>query len=74
MEFAIIGIAVFFNLTIVKWKIDKERYVDAGLDFAALVAITIFFSGSYAALVVGTIASALFSIYLLISPPKWGFA
>ena len=71
MEFTIIGIAVFFNLAVVKWKIDKERYVDAGLDFAALVAITIFFSGSYAALVVGTIASALFSIYLLISPPKW---
>ena len=41
MEFAIIGIAVFFNLAGVKWKIDKERYVDAGLDFAALVAITI---------------------------------
>ena len=74
MEFTIIGIAVFFNLAVVKWKIDKERYLDASLDFAALVAITIFFSNSYATLVVGTIASALFSIYLLISPPKWGFA
>ena len=74
MEFTIIGIAVFFNLAIIKWKIDKERYLDAGLDFAALVAITIFFSGSYSGLVVGTIASALFSVYLLISPPKWGFA
>ena len=74
MEFTIIGIAVFFNLAVVKWKIDKERYLDASLDFAALVAITIFFSNSYAALVVGTIASALFLIYLLISPPKWGFA
>ena len=74
MEFTIIGIAVFFNLAVIKWKIDKERYLDAGLDFAALVAITIFFSSSYSGLVVGTIASALFSVYLLISPPKWGFA
>lgn len=72
MEFVIIGIAVAFNLAVVKWKIDKERYLDAALDFAALVAITIFFSNSYGALVVGTIGSALFSLYLLVSPPKWG--
>ena len=74
MEFLIIGIAVFFNLAVVKWKIDKTRYTDAGLDFAALAVLTYFFSGSYGALVVGTIGSALFSLYLLISPPKWGFA
>lgn len=70
MEFVIIGIAVFFNIAVIKWKYDKARYADAGLDFVCLVAVSILFSGSYAALVVGTIASALVSIYLLVSPPK----
>ena len=70
MEFIVIGVAVFFNIVVIKWKYDKARYADALLDFVCLVAVSILFSGSYAALVVGTIASALVSIYLLISPPK----
>ena len=70
IEFIIIGCAVFFNIAVIKWKYDKARYGDAILDFACLVAVAILFSGSYAALVVGTIASALVSIYLLVSPPK----
>ena len=70
MEFIVIGVAVFFNIAVIKWKYDKARYADAILDFICLVAVSILFSGSYAALVVGTIASALVSIYLLVSPPK----
>ncbi len=70
MEFIVIGVAVFFNIVVIKWKYDKARYADAILDFVCLVAVSILFSGSYAALVVGTIASALVSIYLLVSPPK----
>ena len=70
MEFIVIGCAVFFNIAVIKWKYDKARYADALLDFVYLVAVAMLFSGSYAALVVGTIASALVSIYLLISPPK----
>ena len=70
MEFIVIGVAVFFNIVVIKWKYDKARYADALLDFVCLVAVSILFSGSYAALVVGSIASALVSIYLLVSPPK----
>ena len=70
IEFIIIGCAVFFNIAVIKWKYDKARYGDAILDFGCLVAVAILFSGSYAALVVGTIASALVSMYLLVSPPK----
>lgn len=69
MEFIIIGIAIFFNIAVIKWKYDRARYSDAILDFVCLVTVSILFSGSYSALVVGTIASALVSIYLLISPP-----
>lgn len=69
-EFIIIGITVFFNIAVVKWKFDHKRYSDAIVDGTLLVLVTLVFSGSYGALVVGTIASALVSLYLLISPPK----
>lgn len=71
MEYLIIGIAVFFNIAIIKWKFDKGRTTDASVDATLLVLVTVVFSGSYGALVVGTIASALISLYLLISPPKF---
>lgn len=70
LEFIVIGIAVFFNIAVVKWKFDHKRYTDAIVDGTLLVAVTMVFSGSYGALVVGTIASALVSLYLLISPPR----
>lgn len=70
MEFLLIGIAVFFNIAVIKWKFDKARYLDGILDTALLIAIAIVFGNSYGALVVGTVASALVSLYLLVSPPK----
>jgi len=70
MEFLIIGIALFFNIAFLKWKIERKRYADATLDFTCLVIVAILFSGSYGALVVGTIGSAMLSIYLYFSPPR----
>ena len=70
MEFLIVGIAVFFNIAFIKWKFDRKRYADATLDLILLVLVAILFSGSYAALVVGSVASALVSLYLYVSPPK----
>ena len=70
MEFTIISFAVFFNIAFIKWKYDRSRYADAGLDAALMLGVMFLFSGSYGALVIGTVASALVSIYLLISPPK----
>lgn len=71
MEFLIIGIVTFFNIAFIKWKFDRARYADASLDLFLLVVVMLLFSGSYGALVVGTITSALVSIYLLFSPPKF---
>lgn len=73
MEFILVGILVFFNLVFVIWKFERGRYADASLDTFLLILVAIFFSGSYGALVVGTIASALVSLYLFISPPKFKF-
>ena len=70
MEFAFIGVAVAFNFLVIKAKFEKARFADAFLDFFALAIIAFFFSSSYGALVVGTVASAIISIYLYIFPPK----
>ena len=70
MEFILVGVAVFFNIAFIKWKFDRKRYADVTLDLILLVLVAILFSGSYAALVVGSVASALVSLYLYVSPPK----
>jgi hypothetical protein len=71
MEFLLVGLAVFFNIAFIKWKFDKSRYADATLDLTLLVIVMLLFSGSYGALVVGTIASAFISLFLYFSPPKF---
>ena len=73
MEFLITGIAVAFNLMVIKWKFEKRRYGDASLDACSLFIVTTVFSGTYGSLVVGTIASAIISVYLYIYPPKFSF-
>lgn len=66
----VVGIATFFNLSIILWKFNHERTGDAFLDLSALVIIGIVFGSSITALSIGMIASMLFSIYLLVSPPQ----
>ena len=67
------AIAVAFNLMVIKWKYEKARYADATMDAACLFIVTTVFSGTYGSLVVGTIASAIISIYLYVFPPKFQF-
>lgn len=71
MSIVIMGMALAFNLLIVLWKYQRSRYLDATLDGALLVLVGIVFSGSTEALAIGTIGSAIVSIYLLINPPKF---
>ena len=70
MEFILIGLAVAANIIFILFKYERKRYSDATLDFVLLIAVTIIFSGSYGALVVGTIASLVISIYLYANPPN----
>lgn len=70
MEIIAIGIAVAFNILIVLWKYQHGRILDATVDGTLLVLVAIVFSGSTAALIIGTIGSAIVSIYLLFSPIK----
>ena len=66
-----VGVAVALNLIFIKFKLERKRYEDAILDTTILVGIGYLFSGSFDALVVGTMASLLISIYLFIFPPKF---
>lgn len=70
MEFLLIGLAVAANIIFILFKYERKRYPDATLDFILLIVVTVIFSGSYGALVVGTIASLVISIYLYAHPPN----
>ena len=70
MEFILIGLAVAANVLFVLFKYERKRYPDATLDLILLIVIAMLFSSSYGALVVGTIASLIISIYLYANPPK----
>jgi len=45
MEFAIIGLAVAFNMLIIKAKLERRRYEDALFDGLCLLGITSSFQG-----------------------------
>lgn len=66
----IIGVAVFFNFAVIKFKVERLRYADAVLDVTLLAIVSFLFGGSFGGLVVATVASALISLYLFFSPPK----
>lgn len=71
MEFIVLGIALAFNLIVIKEKFERGRTEDAIMDLGLLGLIAFFFSGSYGALVIGTVASAFISIYLFVRPPRF---
>jgi len=71
MEFVIMGIALAFNILVVLWKFTYNRVGNAMVDGALLIAVAILFSSSTALLIIGTIGSALVSLYLLMFPIKF---
>lgn len=73
MALFIIGVVVAFNFLVIYVKFTKNRISDAILDVSLLTIVSILFGGSYAGLVVATVASAIISIYLFFSPPKIKF-
>lgn len=70
MELIIIGVCTFFNIAIIKWKYDRGQKKNAFLDATLLGGVMFVFSGSLGALQIGTVASALVSLYLIASPLK----
>ena len=64
------GIAMSFNLIIILVKLQKGDTTNAIIDASVLGVIMWLFSGSLGALVIGAVASAIFSMYLLAKPVK----
>jgi hypothetical protein len=71
MEALLIGLATAFNFLILKTKIEKSRYQDAIFDAIVLLLLSIMFGGTLGGMVIATIGSAIVSLSLLISPPKF---
>jgi len=69
----IVALTVAFNIIIVIWKFRHHRIFDGILDSSALVLVGTVFAGGIASLTVGTIASFMVSLYLLIAPPQLHF-
>jgi hypothetical protein len=70
MEILVMGVALAFNILVILWKLDNDQKLNAILDGLILVLLTIVFGGSTAALMIGTIASLIISIYLFLNPPE----
>ena len=66
----IAGFATFFNVAIIYWKIQRGQTSNAMIDASILGVIMWLFHGSLGALAIGTIASSLFSLFLIVNPPK----
>lgn len=71
MEYMVLGLVVAINFIIVKMKLDRKRWEDAICDVTIMVVILTMFSGSYAGLIVGSVASLCISIYFFASPPRF---
>lgn len=70
MEFLILGVVSALNFIIIKTKLDKKRFEDAGFDFLLMGTLAYLFAGSYAGMVVAMVSSLVISIYLYFSPPR----
>jgi len=64
-----IGLAAAFNFLIILKKIRMERYEDAMMDFGGLVILSYIFGGTLGGMMIATIASAVISFSLLMTPP-----
>lgn len=66
--------ALAFNVLIIKYKFEHNRFSDALLDGMVLFVLGMIFMGTIEGLKIATIASMIVSVYLLIFPPKEYFA
>jgi Mn2+/Fe2+ NRAMP family transporter len=71
MEFLVLGVVVAVNFIIIKMKLDRKRWEDAVFDTGILLIIMALFSGSFAGLIVGSVASLFISLYFFASPPTF---
>ncbi len=67
----IAGVCVAFNFIILKWKLEHERYLDFALDMCVMIVMSYLFLGTLTGMAIAMAGSMIFSLYLLVFPPKW---
>lgn len=67
----IMGLAAAFNVLIILKKIRLKRYEDAFLDAGILALLSWVFGGTLGGMMIATVASAVVSLSLLVTPPMF---
>jgi len=70
LSILVLGMALWFNFITIYYKLKHGNIINGVFDGIILFLIMWLTSGSLAGLSIGTIASALFSIYLVFDPIK----
>lgn len=71
MSFLLLGIAMGFNVIIVVVKFKSKQYANGFLDIGVFTILTLILGSTLGGMVIATISSAIFSLYLLISPVRF---
>jgi len=67
----VMGFATAFNILVIFKKLELKRYQDAFFDTSFLIILTLVFAGSIAGMMIGTVASAVVSVYFFFNTPKF---
>lgn len=68
LGYLILGLVVAFNFLVILRKLRLRRFADSAVDLGLLTVLSILFSGSYGALIVGNMSSMIISLYLFKNP------
>jgi len=71
MTFLLLGIAMGFNVIIIVIKFKDRQYANAVLDIGVFIMLAAILGGTLGGMVIATISSAIFSLYLLVSPVRF---
>ena len=63
--------SMFFSFAILKFKLEKDRKLDFTIDVVVFATMNYLFMGSMTGIAIAMVSSTLFSLYLLIFPPKF---
>ena len=71
MMYIALAIILAFDLLIVKWKFEHQRYADAIMDVSLLVIINYVLGGTLGGEIISAVAAMIISLYLLKFPPDY---
>ena len=70
MEYLLLGAAMGFNFIIIVIKFKQEQYANGLLDVLVFAILAMILGGTLGGMIIATISSAIFSLYLMVSPVR----